>query len=363
MTKFLVPTGHVLLDDSSDSSAAGAARVDAVDGDAILEGCIPVGRGPIGDIAVGGADIETLVVANVVDRSAAVIIDPAAQLRGDNVAVAGEPVAVVVTDDRAYVATGSAGQDAVSAIDLDSGTVVANFPLAFGVTALAASPDGKRIYAGRTAHGRVDVTVIDTAARRSGTIDIGSGPAAGIDALCVDPNGKRLYAAVTDENGGRLVVVDCETSRVQRVVMVGSPIRDIAYAGGTVYVLTSDRAVGGAVHVVDLSANRVTDTVNIGGAPTQLVMSPDHARAYIVDYDRVVVLCTLGLEIVDSLSVDARPSCVALGSDGSRLYLADYSGTVHVFSVAATMEMLYSQFLATDPIGLSESRALEPVTA
>ncbi|MGB0876250.1 MAG: YncE family protein [Mycobacterium sp.] len=363
MTNSLVPTGHVMLDDSSASSAAGAAPVEAVDGDAILECCIPVGRGPIGDIAVGGADVETLVVANVVDQSAAVIADPAAQLRGDNVAVAGEPVAVVAAGDHAYVATGSAGQDAVSAIDLESRTVVANFPLAFGVTALAASPDGKRVYAGRTAYDRVDVTVIDTVARRAGTIEIGAGPAAGIDALCVDPNGKRLYAAVTDETGGRLVVVDCETSRVQRVVMVGSPIRDIAYAGGMVYVLTSDRAVGGAVHVVDLSANRVTDTVNIGGAPTQLVMSPDHARAYVVDYDRVVVLCTVGLEIVDSLSVDARPSCVALGSDGSRLYVADYSGTVHVFSVAATMEMLYSQFLAIDPIALNQSPALESVTA
>ena len=370
MTNFLVPTGHGVLDDGLPSGAAGDApakaldgAVDAVDGDAILECCISVCRGPIGDIAVGGADVEALVVANVVDQSVAVVIDPAAQLLGDNVAVVGEPVAVVATDDRAYVATGSAGQDAVSAIDLESRSVIAKFPLAFGVTALAASPDGKHVYAGRTSHDRVDVTVIDTVARRAETIDIGSGPAAGIDALCVDPNGKRLYAAVTDETGGQLVVVDCETLRVQRVVMVGSPIRDIAYASGMVYVLTSDRAVGGAVHVVDLSANQVTDTVNIGGAPTQLVMSPDHSRAYVVDYDRVVVVCTLGREIVDSLSINARPSCVALGADGSRLYVADYSGTVHVFSVAATMETLYSQFLATDQIEASESRALGPVTA
>ena len=362
MANFSVLMGHVMLDGSSPSRLADKALADAVDGAAVLEHRIAVGRGPIGDIAVGGADIDSLVAANVADQSVS-IIDPAARLSSDSVAVTGEPVAVVVTDYRAYVTTDSGSQDAVSAIDLETRAVVATFPVAFGVTALVASPDGKRVYAGRTACDRVDVTVIDTVAERAGTIDVGYGPAASLDALCVDPNGKRLYAAVTDDSGSRLVIVDSETSRVQRVVAVGSPIRDIAYAGGMVYVLTSDRAVGGAVHVIDLSTNRVTDTVEIGGAPTQLVMSPDHARAYIVDYDRVAVLCTLSLEIVDSLSVDARPSCVALGSDGSRLYVADYSGTVHVFAVGSTMEMLYSQFLATDPIALSVPRVLQPVTA
>ncbi len=363
MANFLVPMGHVMLDDSSASRRAAEVLADAVDGDVILERRIAVGCGPIGDIAAGsGAAIDSVVVANAANQSVS-IIDSAARPLGDNVAVAGAPVAIAVTDDRAYVTTGSASQDAVSAIDLKTRAVVATFPLAFGVTALAASPDGKRVYAGRTANDRVDVTVIDTVAERVGTIEIGYGPAAALDALCLDPNGKRLYAAVTDLGGSRLVILDSETSRVQRVVAVGSPIRDIAYAGGMVYVLTSDRAVGGAVHVIDLSTNTVTGTVEIGGAPTQLVMSPDHARAYIVDYDRVAVLCTLSLEIVDSLSVDARPSCVTLGSGGSRLYVADYSGAVHVFSVASAIEMEYSKFLATDPIALSVSGALQPVTA
>lgn len=360
-----MPKGHVTLDDSAVSHAVDRAvdeaLVHAADGDVVLERRINVGRGPIGDIAASDSGLGSIAVANVVDQSVSVI-DPAAGLIGGRVAVAGEPVAIVVTDSRAYVHTGSAGQDAVSAIDLESRAVVANYPLSFGVTALAASPDGKRVYAGRTVHDRVDVTVIDTVAERAGTIEIGYGPAAGLDALCVDPNGKRLYVAVTDESGSRLVIVDSETSRVQRVVAIGSPIRDVAFSGGMVYVLTSDRAVGGAVHVIDLSVNRVADTVEIGGAPTQLVMSPDHARAYIVDYDRVAVLCTLSMEIVDSLSVEERPSCVALGPDGSSLYVADYSGTVHVFSVSSTIEMLYSQFLATDPIALSVSRALQPAT-
>lgn len=127
-------------------------------------------------------------------------------------------------------------------------------------------------------------------------------------------------------------------------------------------MLTSDRSVGGAVHVVDPSTAKVTDTVTLGGAPTQLSLSDDEARAYVVDYDRVIVLCTLTLDVVDALSVEARPSCVAHGADGSRLFVADYSGAVSVFSVESTIAMSYSQFLATDPIALSVPRARQPVT-
>ncbi|PRC50226.1 hypothetical protein C6A85_70580, partial [Mycobacterium sp. ITM-2017-0098] len=73
--------------------------------------------------------------------------------------------------------------------------------------------------------------------------------------------------------------------------------------------------------------------------------------------------------IVDALKVDARPSCAAQGLEGSRLFIADYSGAVSVFSVESSIEALYSQFLATDPVALSVPRALhvprtlQPVTA
>ncbi|PRC51225.1 hypothetical protein C6A85_65230, partial [Mycobacterium sp. ITM-2017-0098] len=89
--------------------------------------------------------------------------------------------------------------------------------------------------------------------------------------------------------------VDTETTKTLRVVPVGSPIRDIAHAGAAVYVLTSDRAVGGAVHVVDLASMKVTATITVGGAPTQMAVSPDQTRVYVVDYDHVAVLCTMSL--------------------------------------------------------------------
>ena len=247
-------------------------------------------------------------------------------------------------------------------IDTNTKTVIATYSLAFGVTALAISPDGKRIYAGRTGRDHVDVAVIDTTAERVGTIDIATGAGISIDALDVDPSGKRLYVATTDARGGQLVVVDTETARVQRTVWVGSPIRDLAFADGTAYVLTSDRTRGGAVSVVDLTTNRITDTIDLGGAPTQMTLSPDKSSAYIVDYDQVVVLSTLSLEVVNWVTVIARPSCVAVSPDGARLHVADYAGGVAAFAVTSTLPTLYLQFVATEPIALAKLQEPEPAT-
>ncbi|MEW5808263.1 MAG: YncE family protein [Actinomycetota bacterium] len=320
---------------------------------------LAVGHGPIGDIAAG----PRVVAISTPADGTVTLLDPHTLTERAVLTFDGEPTGVVVSDDRAYLSVSSAQQDMVAVVDVETAAVTATFPVASGITALAVGPDGKRLYAGRATGDRVEVTVIDVTAERAGTIDIGQGPAANIDALALDPRGRRLLVAVTDDRGSQLVIVDAETTRVQRVLPVGSPLRDLACAGDTVYALTSDRRVGGAVHVIDLATARVADTVVVGGAPTQLSLSRDEARAYVVDYDRVLVVCTMKLEMIDSLSAPARPSCVAHSAEGSELFLADYAGGLSVHAVESTIGMLYSQFLATDPIALPFAEtARQPAT-
>ena len=324
-------------------------------------GAVELDRGPVGDIAA--TEMGSVLVTHPGDDSVALL--NARTLAAEAIiAVPGEPFAVAFHDDRAYVSTSSwTHKDEVTVIDTVTKSVIAAYPLADNITALVVSPDGKHVYAGRTGDGHIDVAVIDIPADRVGTIDVATGAGIGIDALAIDPSGTRLYVATTDARGSAVLTVDVETGRVGRAVRIGSPIRDIALADGTAFVLSSDRARGGVVHVVDVSAGRVTEFVELGGAPTQLAMGADKTRAYIVDYDHVVVLCTLTLQVIDTITVGTRPSCVAVDSHAGRVYVADYAGGVSMFAVDSAMPLLYSEFVATDPIVAHEVRELERVTA
>lgn len=299
-----------------------------------------VGRGPISDIAV---DANTVVVTNFGDDSLALLDAETLSVRAG--VVAGQPTAVALAGDRAFIAVSSASYDAIAVVDTTNGDVVKEYPLSFTVTAIVASSDGKRVYAGRAGEDGIDVSVIDVTAERVGTIYIAKGADATIDAMRLDASGRRLYVAVSDARSSRLFTVDVETSRVRRTLEIGAAIRGLEIGlDNTAYVLTSDIADGGVLYFVDLAANRITDTVRVADAPTQLVLSTDGTRAYVVDYGQVVVASTDTRTVVATISVGARPSAIAVSAD--RLYVADFDSGVTAYAVASPMPMLYPKFIA-----------------
>ncbi|WNG80894.1 hypothetical protein C6A86_022240 [Mycobacterium sp. ITM-2016-00316] len=324
------------------------------DSQTAFAGSVAIDRGPIADLT---ANADTIVVANYGDNSITVVRPDSAGAPAV-VPVEGEPFAVALTDDRAFVVTSDLDADAVQVIDTRTNSVVGHYPLAFSVTAVAASPDGKRAYAARAGHDHVDVAVIDITADRVGTVDIGAGAGSTIDALAADPSGRRLYAAVTTSRGSRVVVVDTETAKARKSIAFGAPIRDLAVAAdGTVYALTSDLQARGVIEVVDPKTFTVTASIGAGTLPIQMALSADGARAYVVDYDQVAVLCTVTHEVVETITVGARPAAAALNAQGDRLYVADVEGNVTAFRVAAPAPM-YSPF---DAVAFDAVRELAPV--
>ena len=346
-------------DASARQTPAGIAFDGAID-DIDVAGLVTVGRGPIADIAIDG-DRDTVVVTHP-GADCITVINPETLGVIGSVRIDGEPFAVAVANDRAYVSIASTGRDAVVEIDTITGTVLAEYPLAFSVTALVVSADGKRVFAGRSGDQRIDIAVIDPVAQRVGTIDIATGAGHHLDALRISATGKCLYAATADERGSRLVVVNVETAQVEETIWIGAPIRDVALGNGDIaYVLTSDLDNHGVVHVVELSAGTVIGAIEVGGAPTQLVLTPDATRAYVVDYDRVSVLSTVSNEIVGSIDVGVQPAAVAVRADGGRLYVADYDGLVHAFHTALCVPTMYPQFAVAEPVVAPSLFELEAV--
>jgi DNA-binding beta-propeller fold protein YncE len=334
---------HALPAEVPKTMANTSARSNSVtvdNGDVSLLHAAMIGRGPISDIAV---EDDVLVITNFGDNTLAVLDAEALTVRRG--AVTGHPFAVAVADGRAYTAVSSASDDAVTVVDTVSGEIVAAYPMPGTVTALTTSVDRKHVYVARAASDGVDVSIIDTTADRIAHIKVAGGADATIDALRVDAAGRRLFIATSDSVSSRMLVVDVKTGRVRRALELGAPIRGLELGlDSTAYVLTSDITDRGVLHVVDLVANRVTAAVNVGTAPTQLALSADGSRAFVVDYDQVHVFCTENRAVIGSLSVGARPACVAVAPE--RLYVADYAGGVTSYAVALPAQMLYAPLVA-----------------
>jgi YVTN family beta-propeller protein len=328
-----------------------------------VTGQAAVGHGPITDMCVsprGGY----IFVTNQIDNSVS-------QLDSETLAVVttvtgtDEPFTVKTAGSRAYVSTVSAAYDAITVIDGKVGTVVATHPLASSVRDLAISLDGRRVYVARTGRDGADVAVIDTVTDRVTTIDLGARGESTAEAISISRDGTRLYVATADHIGGELVAIDTRDHNVVGVCAFAAPIRDIAASpdGTAVFVAGYDTAIGAHLDIVDTRDFVVTDTVHVGGSITQLLLSAEGDRAYMVNGDRVTVLCTATREIVDAVNIQAEPSCVTESRDGKRLFIADYDGRVTAFSVASTTESLLAKMMAPEALELPGLRELAPAGA
>jgi YVTN family beta-propeller protein len=298
--------------------------------EARLLGSIAVHRGPIADIAVDGSKI---VATNSGDESVAVLNARTLEVEAD-VPVAGEPFAVTTVGDRAFVAASAATYDSVSAIDTRAEAYLASLPLDLHVVSIAAGHDGRRLFVSGTGPDTADLAIIDVESGRVDTVAVAD-PDSIVGAVRVASNGRVVYVATSDAQSGKLTVVDVASARIVGVVPTVSPIQDFALSddGTVVYVLGRDPQYGGVVDTIDAARKRVLASAWIGGHPTQFALGVDGSRLYIVDVDRVAVLCTITNEIVDDIEVGAHASCVATSPDGAQLVVADYSGAVTAFAL------------------------------
>lgn len=249
-----------------------------------------------------------------------------------------EPFAIAIAGNRAYVSAASTAYDEILALDVDTHRVVAVHPVAESVRDLAVSPDGRRVYAARTAAGGADVAVLDTSTGQVDEITIAAARGTVAECLRLGADGGRLYVATNSAAGGTLAVVDTEQRRLVGNVEIASPIRDIALSpnGDRAYIASCGPDFGTVLDVVDTRTNAVVSTHKIpevGGLVTQLALSRDGQRAYLVGDDAVTVLRTGTHDVVGAINVGRQPSCVVESTHGDSLYIGDYAGTVAVVSV------------------------------
>lgn len=309
-------------------------------------GAIAAGHGPISDMAVS-ADGSRLVAAHF-GADVVSVVDSATMSVAAAITDVPEPCRVTVAD-RAYVSSASDSDDAIVAVDPNTGKALAAKTVDMTAGGLAVSPAGDVLYVGRNGDEAVDIAAIDVETGATEVIEITAVPGASLDAVRLSADGTRLFAALTTAAGGSLAIVDTRSRVLQSTASVDGSIGDIAVVpnGRKVFVTGWDSELGGVVHVIDVAAARVVDTIAVGGLPTQLVAGRGGDAVFIVDRDQILVLCTATNEIVDSVVIGGQLSCLAASPDGARLYAADYAGAITVLQVAAGASVPLQELMTT----------------
>jgi YVTN family beta-propeller protein len=335
---------------------------------------IAVERGAVSGIAVS-PDGTRLMVTHYGAGSFS-LIDTASSAVAQTIIDVDEPFAIAVSgipEGLVYVSTVSTAYDSILAFDLDANRVVASHPVVHSVTDLAVSPDGRHVYASRTAVNGADVAILDTATGNEDAIGIAASAGTTAECVRVSPDGRRLYVAANGPSAAEFVMIDTHQNRVVNTIEIGSPIRDIALSpdGATAYVGSCSPDFGTVLDVVDTRTDTIANTYKIDEIAdrlTQLALSRDGQRAYLVGDSSVTVLSTSTHDVIGSIVTGAQPSCVIESPDGNHLYIADYAGAITVLTTAsrsASADALTPDEVPTAPHqwALSNLLGLEPTPA
>ncbi len=233
--------------------------------------------------------------------------------------------------DRVYIA--NQGSNDVTAIDPASNEVVARVGVGGTPYGVDAGPDGKRVYVTTAGAG---IHVIDTA---TNTVEA----VIPVDATTVaaSPDGKIVYAVSTES--GVLTAFDAETLEVLGSAHAGAMPRAIAVAPdeGKLYV---GSLADGSIRVFDARSLEMRGTVagmDPGAAVCDLEVSPDGTRLYAVSDSSctLTVIDTRTNRIVDDRHylIERTPDDVflAVSPDGRSLYLSYFRNGGSVLAIDA----------------------------
>jgi YVTN family beta-propeller protein len=234
-------------------------------------------------------------------------------------------------------------QTQLAVVDLDIGVVTGYITMSAGMSAMAASPDGARLYL----VGPYGIEVIDTQSRTSvATIQVGTSPRGAV----VSPDSTRIY--VTNSGDNTVSVVDALSRQVVATIPVANQPNGIAITpDGSRLLVVHDASR--TVSVIDTATHTVAATLTAGTSPIGVATSPDGRYAYVTGQasnDLTVIDVAAG-SVVATVPTGARPYGVAVGRDSRRVYVTN-ADDASVSVIDATTRSV----IATVPVGSNPGR-------
>jgi YVTN family beta-propeller protein len=290
---------------------------------------IQVGSRPVA-VAINPVVNQAFVV-NKASRDVMVIDLAAGRVIGSYI-VGGVPESVAVnTKTNKLVVTNL--DSYVTVIDHGQGKIESTIPV--GKSPSRVVIDTQADQALVTNFNSANMVVIDLNARKVvKTIALKNGPL-GIELL-----GNPRRAVVACQYDMMMVSVDLEKDAVDKELVVGRYLSEVAANPVTGQVLVGNPSNNGIVAVYDLAQNAVLTTVPVGAGPLSLAVYPKRNVALVAEYNAgtVSVLDIGTSRVIRSIKVADGPAAVAVHPEsGIAVVVSKLAGSVAVFDVNAVL--------------------------
>lgn len=269
--------------------------------------------------------IQYIYAANSGDGTVSVI-DPRINETILNITVGSAPFGLAVTPngDEVWVCNTTSGS--VSIINAFSLEVIETISGITAASGIAITPDGVYAYVTQnTNNGKVyPITIASRAVGAAIALPAFARPSG----ICITPDGLNAYVADGVFNNS-VHVIDILTNTVTNTIAVGGLPTDIVATPDSAYVWVTN-LLDSTVSVIKTSDGSVASPITITGLPLGIAMAPDGLHAYVTSADTlglVSVISTVSNAIVGIINVGRAANGIAISSDGTLIYIADSSSS------------------------------------
>ncbi len=256
------------------------------------------------------------------------------------IAVGDRPRGIGLSPDRSRVYVALGNENAIAVVDTLSLEVVRKIPAGSDPEAFAVHGDGT-IYLSNEDTGSATALDPDSGKILAG-IEVGIEP----EGVGISPDGKQVL--VTSESTNMVHVISAEDKKITANVLVGARPREVAFSlDGKYFWVTSE--VAGEVAKVDRSTNKIVVVnkrlrreINRRVKPKGILPSPDGKRLYVSlgRGNAVAVLNSDTLALEAAVPAGSRVWGLALSKDGTRLYAVNgLDSTLSVIDTLALKEI------------------------
>jgi YVTN family beta-propeller protein len=266
-----------------------------------------------------------------------------------------DPLAIAVSPDGN---TGYLAEDAaVAVISLPKVKVLTRIHVEGDqCTDVKISPDGSTVYAAcflDQTPGGAFFNIIDTSTNKL----IAALPTSGNGSssrLAVSPDGTRAYMTVSGPSLNGYVVVDLTANRILNTVFLPSESFGLALNPSGAVLYSSG---AGVVYAVTPATGRVLQSINVSSGQAGLAVTPDGKRLYAANHadGTVAVIDLANGRVIGNTPVGALPMPVAISPDGNTTLVGNVGSTL-VYMVDTATDQPNNAFEAgTGPAGVAFS--------